>query len=123
MSNNLGSNSTDTPASQGSGQGSLLHVHVDVAVNPGEVADFLAATEVNAAASRQEAGVVRFDVLADRVDPSHVVLIEIYRDADAASAHKETEHYRVWRDTVAPMMARPRTSIKYVNVSPDDAGW
>lgn len=99
---------------------SLLVVHVDIAVVAGQEDAFLAATEANAAASRQEPGIVRFDVLVDRQDPSHVVLVEVYRDADAAAAHKDTAHYATWRDTVAPMMARPRASVKYVNVSPAD---
>ncbi len=103
--------------------GNLLIVHVDVAVVPDQVEAFLAATETNALASRQEPGVVRFDVLADRSDPAQVVLVEIYRDHAAAAAHKETAHYALWRDTVAPMMARPRSSTQYVNVSPDDTGW
>ncbi len=64
-----------------------------------------------------------FDVLRDRADPTHVVLVEVYRDEGAAAAHKQTAHYATWRDAVAPMMARPRTSVRYVNVSPDDAGW
>jgi quinol monooxygenase YgiN len=31
-----------------------------------------------------------FDVLSDRTDPNHVVLVEIYRDEAAAAAHKDT---------------------------------
>jgi quinol monooxygenase YgiN len=102
---------------------SLLIVHVDIAVAAGQIHAFLEATEANATASRAEPGVVRFDVLADRSDPHHVVLVEIYRDGAAAAAHKETDHYAIWRDAVAPMMARPRTSVQFVNVSPGDAGW
>ena len=102
---------------------SLLIVHVDVAVVPEQLDAFLAATEANATASRQEPGVVRFDVLRDRADPGRVVLVEIYRDEGAAAAHKETAHYAQWRDTVAPMMARPRQSARYVNLSPGDEDW
>ena len=102
---------------------SLLIVHVDIAVVPEELEAFLAATADNAAASRDEPGVVRFDVLSDRADPSHVVLVEIYRDEAAAAAHKETAHYARWRDSVAPMMARPRKATRYVNTSPDDRDW
>jgi autoinducer 2-degrading protein len=101
----------------------LLIVHVDVSVEPDRVDDFLAATEVNATATRQEEGVVRFDVLRDRDETGHVVLVEMYRDDQAASAHKATPHYAQWRDAVAPMMARPRQSVRFVNVSPDDSGW
>lgn len=101
----------------------LLIVHVDVAVASDQVDAFLAATEDNATASRNEPGVVRFDVISDRADPTHVVLVEIYRDEAASAAHKETDHYRTWRDVVAPMMARPRSATRFVNVSPDDHGW
>lgn len=102
---------------------SLLIVHVDIAIRPEDRDAFLAATEANATASRQEPGILRFDVLADRADPGHVVLVEIYADEAAAAAHKETTHYATWRDAVAPMMARPRVGTRYVNVSPGDDGW
>jgi autoinducer 2-degrading protein len=102
---------------------SLLIVHVDVAVAPGRIDAFLAETDANANASRQEPGVVRFDVLRDRADPDHVVLVEIYLDGAAAAAHKETAHYQRWRDAVAPMMTRPRRAARYLNVSPADAEW
>lgn len=102
---------------------SLLVVHVDIAVVPEHLDAFLAATEANAAASRREPGIHRFDVLTDRSDAAHVVLVEVYVDEAAAAAHKETAHYATWRDTVAPMMARPRVGTRYVNTSPDDAAW
>jgi quinol monooxygenase YgiN len=102
---------------------SLLIVHVDVAVMPDQLDAFLDETQANATASRDEPGVVRFDVISDRSDPAHVVLVEIYRDEAAAAAHKDTAHYQRWRDAVAPMMARPRAATRYVNTSPDDAGW
>ena len=102
---------------------SLLVVHVDIAVVPEHLDAFLAATEANAGASRQEPGILRFDVLTDRTDPAHVVLVEVYVDEAAAAAHKETAHYATWRDTVSPMMARPRVGTRYVNTSPDDAAW
>ena len=101
----------------------LLIVHVDISVLPDSVENFLAATETNARASRLEPGVVRFDVLHDRDETSHVVLVEIYRDDEAAAAHKTTGHYAEWRDAVGPMMARSRHSTRFVNVSPDDADW
>ena len=102
---------------------SLLIVHVDVAVVPDQLDAFLKETKINATASREEPGVVRFDVLSDRADPAHVVLVEIYTDEAAAAAHKDTAHYARWRDAVAPMMARPRQATRYVNTSPDDADW
>jgi autoinducer 2-degrading protein len=102
----------------------MLIVHVDIHVVPESLEAFLAATRANATASLQEAGVLRFDVLQDLAEPTHVLLVEVYRDEDGAVAHKETAHYATWRDTVAPMMAVPRSSVKYRAEFPvDPAGW
>ena len=98
--------------------GSLLIVHVHVHVKPGAEAAFREASVANAEASRREPGVVRFDLIADRDDPSRFVLVEIYRDAQAAAAHKETAHYRAWRDAVADMMAEPRTGVTWSGLFP-----
>jgi quinol monooxygenase YgiN len=51
------------------------------------------------------------------------VLVEAYRTPEAPAAHKETAHYATWRDTVAPMMASPRTSVKFGSLFPEDSGW
>ena len=100
----------------------MLIVHVHVRVRPGRTEDFLAATLVNARASLTEPGVLRFDVIQDNDDPRHVVLVEVYRDADAASAHKQEPHYATWRDAVAEMMAEPRASAKFSAIFPPGSG-
>jgi quinol monooxygenase YgiN len=96
----------------------MLIVHVHVHVKPECIDAFRTATLANARASRLELGILRFDVVQQADDPSKFVFIEIYRDAAAAAAHKETPHYPVWRDTVAPMMAEPRASVKFNSVFP-----
>ncbi len=102
---------------------SLLIVHVSVHVKQGTAPAFIAATRENARNSRMEPGVVRFDLLQVTGDPDRFLLVEIYRDAHAAAAHKETDHYKIWRDAVADLMAEPRTSVKFANVDPDDQGF
>ena len=102
----------------------MLAIHVHARVRPERVAEFLAATQVNARASLAEPGVLRFDVIQDQDDPAHVVLVEVYRDAEASAAHKLTPQYATWRDTVAGMMAEPRASTKFSVVFPADGdGW
>ena len=101
----------------------MLVVHVQVQVKPDCVEAFLAATLENAWHSVREPGIARFDVVQQADDPTRFVLVEAYRDAAAPSAHKETAHYAIWRDTVAPMMASPRSSVKYGNVFPADSDW
>lgn len=98
-------------------------VHIFVHVRPEHIEAFTAATELNAAASRNEARVARFDVLQSRPDPSKFVLVEVYKDEQAALDHKQTAHYATWRDTVADMMQTPRSSEQFRNVSPDDSAW
>lgn len=95
----------------------LMHiVHVHVQVKSGDVEAFKAASLVNAQNSVNEPGVLRFDVCQQADDPTRFVLVEIYRTPEAALAHKETRHYQVWRDTVAPMMASPRVGVKYQEI-------
>ncbi len=101
----------------------MFIVHVFAHVKPGDIEEFKTATAENARHSVQEPGIARFDVIQQLEDPARFVLVEVYRNPEAASLHKETGHYAVWRDAVAGMMAEPRTSIKYRNVFPDDAGW
>jgi quinol monooxygenase YgiN len=101
----------------------VLIVHVFVHVKPDQVEAFKAATVENARNSVQESGVARFDVIQQADDPTRFVLVEVYRTAEAPARHKETAHYQRWRDAVADMLAEPRTSVKYGNLFPDDAGW
>jgi autoinducer 2-degrading protein len=101
----------------------MLIVYVHVRVRPEFAEAFRKATIQNAQSSIRESGIARFDVLQQNDDPSHFVLIEVYRNEAATKAHKETAHYAEWRDAVASMMAEPRTSVKFTNLFPKDEGW
>jgi (4S)-4-hydroxy-5-phosphonooxypentane-2,3-dione isomerase len=104
-------------------ESAMLIVQVQVRVKPGSIEAFKAATVENARHSVREPGIARFDVVQQADDPCRFVLVECYRTPEAPAAHKETAHYAAWRDTVAHMMAEPRTSLKYANVFPGDEGW
>jgi len=101
----------------------MLIVHVDVRVTPESIDAFRAATIENARQSVQEPGIIRFDVIQQTDDPTHFVLVEIYRTTEDPARHKQTMHYQTWRDTVAPMMAEPRQSTKYTHVFPLASRW
>jgi len=101
----------------------MFIVHVFVNVKAEQVEAFREATVENARNSIEEPGIARFDVIQQRDEPTRFVLVEVYRTSDDPALHKETAHYQKWRDTVAEMMAEPRTSIKYSNVFPDEQGW
>jgi autoinducer 2-degrading protein len=95
----------------------MLTVHVFVHVKPDHTESFKTASIENAQHSRQEPGVAQFDVLQQQDDPARFLLVEVYRTKEDAARHKETDHYKKWRDTVADMMAEPRHSIKYEKLS------
>jgi len=101
----------------------MLIVHVHVRVKPESVAAFREASIENARNSVHEPGIARFDVIQQQDEATQFLLIEVYRTAEAATAHKETAHYAKWRDAVAPMMAEPRSSVKFNAVFPDPQNW
>jgi len=96
-----------------------VHVHV----KPEHLEAFKSATIENARHSVLEDGIARFDVLQQTGDPCRFILVEAYRTPDAPARHKLKAHYARWRDTVAPMMAEPRSSVTFDNSFPGDDGW
>ena len=92
----------------------LVYVHVIT----NHAAEFIEATRRNHAASVQEPGNLRFDVLQSEEDSAHFVLYEAYLTAEAAAAHKHTPHYQTWKETVAPWMASPRRGVSYRGLCP-----
>lgn len=98
-------------------------VLVSIHVKPEAVDAFIAATLDNVKNSVQEPGIARFDFIQQADDPTRFMLIEVYRDAEAPARHKETAHYLRWRDTVADMMAEPRSGVRYTPIFPDATAW
>jgi (4S)-4-hydroxy-5-phosphonooxypentane-2,3-dione isomerase len=72
---------------------------------------YLAALKENAAASVHEPGCHEFNILVSQKDPNHVLIFEVYDDAAAALAHRETDHFKKYAATTKDMVAKrePRT--------------
>jgi autoinducer 2-degrading protein len=92
----------------------MVHVHV----KPEHLEPFIAATIRNHEGSIREPGNMRFDVLQSEDDATRFVLVEMFRDSEAAAAHKSTSHYQTWRDEVTDWMASPRQGRRYRLVAP-----
>ncbi len=101
----------------------MLVVHVFIHIKQEYLEAFKKACIENASRSIKEPGIARFDFIQQIDDPERFVLVEVYRSDDAPARHKETEHYKKWRDTVEDMMAEPRYSITYENIYPEDDRW
>lgn len=98
----------------------VIHVYVV----EDSVDAFRKATVANHRASVREPGVLRFDVLQDEDDPGHFVLYEVYRSQEATEAHKATDHYASWKQTVGPMMAKARERAEFSVVAPEsESDW
>ena len=94
-------------------------VVVNVHVKPESVNDFIAATGANHLGTRREPLNVRFDVLRRTDDPNRFVFYEVYQDESGFTAHQQTAHYAKWKETVAPMMAEPRSPQKCTSLFPE----
>jgi quinol monooxygenase YgiN len=101
----------------------MLVIHIQIQVKPEFINAFKQATVANARESLKEPGIARFDFVQQQEDPARFALVEVYRTPEANAAHKETKHYQVWRDTVEPMMAAPRSRKTFTNIFPEDQGW
>ncbi len=101
----------------------MLVVHVHVHVKEDKIEEFKKISIENAQNSTKEPGIARFDVIQQNDDKSKFVLTEVYKTTEDPAKHKETEHYKKWRDAVTEMMTEPRFSVKFTNLFPDDANW
>ncbi|MBN2485901.1 MAG: antibiotic biosynthesis monooxygenase [Bacteroidales bacterium] len=93
---------------------------VHVWVKPEKTKEFIEASIENHQESVKEPGNLRFDFLRDAQDENKFVLYEAYESESAALLHKDTAHYKKWRDRVADMMAQPRRGEKHIILSPTD---
>lgn len=81
--------------------------------------DFIKATAKNHYHSIRESGNIRFDVLQGDDDPTRFILYEAYHTEEAVIAHKKTDHYLEWRETVKDWMAKPRVGLTYRMLYPE----
>lgn len=98
----------------------MITTLVHIWVKPENIEAFIEACIANHKESVKEPGNLRFDILQDADDASKFTLYEAYESEAAAAAHKDTDHYKTWRDTVADWMAQPRQGVKHNILMPED---
>ena len=79
---------------------------VDVDIMPGQIDNYLAALQENGAASVHEPGCRDFIITVSQKDPNHVFIFEIYDDAAAFEAHRQTDHFKKYAATSKDMIAK-----------------
>jgi len=100
----------------------MIATSVYVHVKEDHIEAFKEAILANHRGSVQEPGNIRFDVLQAEDDPSRFMLYEVFESEEAIQAHRESDHYLTWRDTVETFMADKRQAQRYEILAPADYG-
>jgi quinol monooxygenase YgiN len=80
---------------------------VDIDVVPGQIENYLAALKENGAAAVQtEPGCREFNITVSQNDPNHVFIFEVYDNAAALDAHRQTDHFKKYAATTKAMVAK-----------------
>jgi (4S)-4-hydroxy-5-phosphonooxypentane-2,3-dione isomerase len=77
---------------------------VDLVVIPSEMPKFLEAIKENGANAVKEPGCREFNITVLANNPNHVFLYEVYDNAAALDAHRQTEHFKKFQATTASMI-------------------
>jgi quinol monooxygenase YgiN len=77
----------------------------EIQVDPDQLDQYREAVkEQIAAAVKLEAGVLALYSVADKENPAHVTVFEIYADVKAYQAHLETTHFKKYKTTTQNMV-------------------
>ncbi len=58
------------------------------------------------AAIQTEPGVLTYYAVADKANPSHITILEIYADTAAYELHRQTPHFKKYKATVQNMVKK-----------------
>lgn len=73
----------------------------------------IALQEQMTTAVRVETGVLTYFAVADKTDPSHITILEIYADTAAYKSHIETTHFKKYKQAVKNLVK----SLELVDVN------
>lgn len=97
---------------------SNLVLVINVTVDPAERDGILPAMLENAANSVKESGCRQFDVIQSEDDENSFLFYEVYDDAEALAAHRETPHFRKYWDLTQELGDKfQRTAQLHVQLS------
>ena len=89
-----------------------------IQVDPAQLESYKAALKESIETSvRLEPGVLTYYAVADKANPSHITILEIYADSAAYQSHIETAHFKKYKNTVKDMVK----SLELVDVDLIDA--
>src|SRR5665647_2691620 len=81
---------------------------------------FIEATMENRKNSVKEEGIIRFDILQCKDDPTSFMFYEVYKTESAVEEHTKTEHFNKWNDMVSTWFSKPRQRMLYSVIAPGE---
>ena len=85
-----------------------------IRVDPAQLENYKAALKEGIeTAVRLEPGVLTYYAVADKNDPTHITILEIYADSAAYQSHIETPHFKKYKNAVKDMVK----SLELVDVN------
>lgn len=85
-----------------------------ITVDPAQLDAYnVALKEQMTMAVREEPGVLTYYAVADKNNPSHITILEIYADTAAYQSHIQTAHFKEYKATVQNMVR----SLELVDVN------
>ena len=96
----------------------MVIVQIYLTIKKSSVADFIRFTNDNAANSVKETGVKRFEFFRDLDADNKFVLFEMFNSVEDQNKHRETAHYKRWKENTADLLEVPytRSSFEYVGM-------
>jgi len=78
-----------------------------IQVDPAQLEQYnIALKQQMNAAIKNEPGVLTYYAVAEKADPSHITILEIYADTAAYQAHIQTQHFKKYKATVQNMVKK-----------------
>lgn len=81
---------------------------------------FIEASTENRQESIKEEGIIRFDVLQCKDDPTKFMFYEVYKTEAAVEDHMKTKNFSKWNNAVMPWFSKPRERVLYSAIVPDE---
>lgn len=79
---------------------------VDLDINPADTAKYLELAKENGANAVKEPGCREFNIHVSAKDPNHVFLYEVYDNAAALEAHRNTDHFKKYAAATKNMVVK-----------------
>lgn len=95
----------------------MLIVHVFMHIKDEYIKKFRIASLENVEKSLEEPEVADFEIIQQKDDSTKFLFMERYYTEEGQLKHRETDHFKKWKEETKEMFVEPYTFIKYKDVN------